>query len=281
MIKNKTLEANIAVHSALANAGEYDKSPHFRIENKSKVEKLLRDLIEKSPNPHCCKLLDLGCGTGFVLHLASPYVEHAFGVDITEDMMALVDLSLGNITLKTAIAEDTGYEDNSFDVVTAYSFLDHLEDYSTVMREAYRVLGQGGIFYSDLNPNRDFSLMLEGLETEHDEPQSLPHAISREVTGMLHNGSYYQENFGVDQKTLTDAEPQKSFNKGFDAREVEALAKEIGFSRVEIHFDWFLGQGVLKNENSSINLLDVDDYLRQMLPATKSLFKYLRFVFVK
>ena len=98
-VHKETIKANIDVHAALANAGEYNKSPHFRIENQDKVEGIIKRLILDSPAPKKAKLLDLGCGTGFILHLASRHVAEAHGVDITEAMMSQVDTSLPNLNL--------------------------------------------------------------------------------------------------------------------------------------------------------------------------------------
>lgn len=280
-INKETIQANIDVHAALANAGEYNKSPHFRIENQDKVESIIKQLVLDSPDPKKAKLLDLGCGTGFILHLASSYVEEAHGVDITKAMMSQVDKTLPNLHLKTAYAEETGFPDNHFDIVTAYSFLDHLHDYTTVLEEAYRVLKDGGIFYSDLNPNAAFSESMLEIENNNIDEEPLPVEVSREIKGMLHNGEYYFESFGIDEETLTKAEPQKSFNHGFHEANVKSIAKKLGFSDIKIEYDWFLGEGVLMNSEASININDIDTYLRKVLPASVSFFKYLRFIFIK
>jgi len=278
--QNEVLEANIEVHSALANSGEYNRSPHFRPENQQKVRSILERLVSEAPLKADSKLLDLGCGTGFIVHLVADLVAEVQGVDITNDMMSQIDLSKGNITLQLAQAEDVPFSDDNFDLVTAYSFMDHLLDYKLVIDEAFRVLKNGGIFYSDLNPNRGFSSLLESIEGKN-YTEELPHSVSREIKGMLHNGEYYKEEFGLSEDSLTKAEPEKSFNRGFDAQEVSKYAKKIGFSKVQIQFDWFLGQGVLLNSNSTVDLDSVDSYLQQMLPASEGFYKYLRFIFVK
>jgi len=278
--QEEVLKANVEVHSALANSGEYNKSPHFNVENKIKVKGILKALIDQTPSGSEANILDLGCGTGFIVHLVVDMVARVDGLDITEDMMNKIDLSKGNIVLKTGIAEETGYPDNTFDMVTAYSFLDHLLDYKLVLKEAYRVLKKGGIFYSDLNPNRAFSNLLLEIESKN-TGENLPHAISREIKGMLHNGELYEEEFGLSEDALTKAEPMKSYNRGFDSNEVLDYAKVLGFSSVTCELDWFLGQGVLMNSDSPIDLENVDDYLTSMLPATEGLYKYLRFIFVK
>ncbi|MFT4926366.1 MAG: ubiquinone/menaquinone biosynthesis C-methylase UbiE [Phenylobacterium sp.] len=278
---DKTLNANIEVHSKLANSGEYNKSPHFRPENQSKVKRILKDLVDVMALESPPKVLDLGCGTGFIISLVKDIADEVHGVDITEDMMKQIDTSSGNIFLKKSVAEETGHPDATFDLVTAYSFLDHLVDYKLVVKEAYRVLKDGGIFYSDLNPNRAFSFMLQEIESNKPAEKKLPHAISREIKGMLHNGEYYEEEFGISKDALEDAEPEKTINKGFDVAEVEAYAKSLGFSKVTVECDWFLGQGGILNSDSKLNIDDIKEYLQMMQPASQRFFKYLRFIFEK
>lgn len=278
--RDQAIDANIAVHSALANSGEYNRSPHFRPENKDKVRCILENLVEKTPSDGATRLLDMGCGTGFIIELVKDLVTEVYGVDVTEDMMKQVDLSSGNISLKISTAENTGFDDEYFDLVTAYSFLDHLLDYRVVLEEAYRVLKPGGVFYADLNPNRSFTLMMEHIEQKY-PPNVLPFSISREIKSMLHNGELYEDDHGIPRDTLINAEPGKSYEKGFDVTEIREIASELGFRDVVCEYDWFLGEGVIKNSESTLNLEDINAYLTQMLPATESFYKYLRFVFYK
>ena len=277
--RKKAIEANIKVHSSLASSGEYNRSPHFRPENKQKVRKILEGLIKKESEKQPYRLLDLGCGTGFIIHLVHDLVDEVHGVDITDEMMSLIDLSPGNIQVQNSLAEETPFEDKFFNMVTAYSFLDHLTSYEDVVAEAYRVLKPGGIFYSDLNPNRHFSKCMEALENY--SLDALPEVVSREITGMLHNGEYWENNFGIDKEALTNAEPIKSFDKGFDPDEFLEFGRKVGFSNVSFEYDWFLGQGIIMHEHSREEADTVDQYLRFVLPATQGLYKYIRFIFIR
>lgn len=278
--KSEVVEANIEVHSALANSGEYNRSPHFNIENQASVLAVLKNVVAQSPQKNASTLLDMGCGTGFIIHLVADLVAEVHGVDITEDMMKQIDQSKGNITLKLSTVEQLPYEDSCFDIVTAYSFMDHLLDYRLALAEAYRVLKPGGVFYSGLNPNRGFSHMLQRIESQGTHPD-LPEAVAREIKGMLHNGEYQNEAFGLNKDSLLKAEPEKTLKGGFDSREVLEVASSLGFSSVSCQFNWFLGQGVLMNSDSTIDLVTVDKYLQAMLPASADFYKYLQFIFIK
>lgn len=277
--KDEAIKANIYVHAFLANAGEYNKSPHFRPENQEKVRNILLRLTAECGEKH--KVIDFGCGTGFMIHLMTDLFAEVHGVDITQDMMKQVDLSSGNVVLHESLAESTLFADSTFDFATAYSFMDHLVDYRAFLEEAYRVLKKGGVFYSDLNPNRDFIMAIAGAERLAGGVLHTTPIVNREIRGALHNGEYYQQNYGMNAELLEKAEPIKTHNKGFSSVEVLEVANEIGFSDCRVEFEWFLGQAKVMHEQSHDNSNTVEQYLNTVLPVSSHLFKYLRFVFVK
>ncbi len=47
---------------------------------------------------------------------------------------------------KIGIASDTGLANESFDIVTAFEFLEHVPEYEKVIAEAARILKKGGYF---------------------------------------------------------------------------------------------------------------------------------------
>lgn len=277
--RDEAVRANIYVHAFLANAGEYNKSPHFRPENQEKVRTILLRLTAECGERK--KAIDFGCGTGFMIHLMRDLFDEVHGVDITQDMMKQVDLSSGNVTLHESLAESTPFATDTFDFATAYSFMDHLVDYRDFLREAHRVLKPGGVFYSDLNPNRDFINAVAGAEELAGGVLPVTPIVHREIQGALHNGEHYQEQYGMDAELLEKAEPIKTHDKGFNAVEVLEAARETGFSGCRVEFEWFLGQARVMHEQSRADSDTVEQYLRAVLPVSSQLFKYLRFVFVK
>lgn len=277
--REEAIKANIYVHAFLANAGEYNKSPHFRPENQEKVRNILLRLTAACREKN--KVIDFGCGTGFMIHLMHDLFKEVHGVDVTQDMMKQVDLSSGNVTLHESMAECTPFAAETFDFATAYSFMDHLVDYHAFLQEAYRVLKKGGVFYSDLNPNRDFIMAIAGAEKLAGGVLPITPIVHREIQGALHNGEHYQEQFGMNAELLEKAEPIKTHDRGFSAVEVLEAARNIGFSDCRVEFEWFLGQAKVMHEQSRVDVDTVETYLNAVLPVSSHLFKYLRFVFVK
>ena len=279
---DQTLRANKEIHSHLASSGEYNQSPHFLPENRAAVRAVLEGLVKTLAGRHALRAIDFGCGTGFIIDLVKDLVHRVDGVDITPEMMQQVNTESGNVFLHECVAEDTPFPSNSFHLATAYSFMDHLYDHRKFLSEAYRVLSDGGIFYADLNPNRSFIKALSKLEADSRFDIGSYPLISREIMGALRNGLHYNAAFGLDATRLEQAEPGKTFDLGFDATEVCEYAREIGFSRVSVEYQWFLGQGKVIHDRAIPGLSDqMAEHLQSILPLTNHLFKYLRFVFIK
>lgn len=275
----QALEANKFVHAFLANSGAYQASPHFNRENQLVVRSVVERLAAQLARSTRSKAIDFGCGTGFMITLMKDRFDEIHGLDITPDMMKHVDLSSGNITLHECIAEATPFADAEFDFATAYSFMDHLLDYRAFLREAHRVLKPGGLLYADLNPNRAFIVAMESAQAA--SIGALPPLVEKEVVGALHNGAHYEAAFGLSADMLERAEPIKTNDKGFDAREIIDAARRIGFSRCDVEYAWFLGQAKVLHGPTPDQVGVIECYLQSLLPVSAPLYKYLRFVFVK
>ncbi len=271
---SEIVKANVLVHTLMADT--YNSEPHFRPENQAKVRRNIEELRSRIDAK---KLLDIGCGTGFVINLAKDLFDEIHGVDITQAMLDKVDVSTGNITLHNTVAEKLPFEDNYFDVVTAYSFLHHLEDYRPVLSEVKRVLKPGGIFYVDLEPNKLFWEQMVALEEQG--TKELSDIVLKEVDSVLHTDERVETEFGLEQGTFSKAEYIKSIVGGIHPAEFCARSAETGFQSCTHRFEWFLGQGNIIHGQSPETADSIEAYLRRVLPLSSHLFKYLQFVLVK
>lgn len=264
--------ANVKVHTQLAD--QYNESePHFRPENQAKVRRRLEALAARGPGE---RLLDMGCGTGFILHLAKDLFARLDGVDATPAMLQRVDLSSGNIYLHEGVVEAVPFEDATFDLVTAYSFLDHLADHRLMLTEALRVLRPGGLLYVDLVPNRDFwdAIYAASQSSRTDGADEDP-IVAREIHELVNHEQKLQDQFGIDPEDWRNAEPAKSEGQGFDPADLQAEVASLGFTAVEVRHEWFLGQAVVHHQDSPEAAATVDAHLRRLLPVSSPLFKYL------
>jgi SAM-dependent methyltransferase len=97
-------------------------------------------------------VLDLGSGTGLDVLLSAKRVSpagHAYGVDMTEEMLALArdnqaKSGVTNATFLQGTIEDLPLPDAAVDVVISNCVINLAADKSAVLREAFRVLKPNG-----------------------------------------------------------------------------------------------------------------------------------------
>ena len=266
-------DANILVHSRMA-AQYNEREPHFRAENQAEVRARLQHLREEFGG----RLLDLGCGTGFIIDLAADLFDDVRGIDLTPAMLARVTRR-PNVQVYTGDAAHLPFDAAEFDVVSAYSFFHHLQDLDPVLGEAHRVLREGGCLYVDLEPNRYFWLNAMSVRDAVGPSTS---ALARdEVASVLDTSARVEAEFGIPADVFDLAEYNKSITGGIDPDEFAAKANRAGFGRVEVTYEWFGGQGRILHGVSAAAAAHVDDYLRQALPLSRGLYKYLRFRAIK
>lgn len=93
------------------------------------------------------KVLEYGCGKGFILHTVSKYNPKATltGVDISKEAIRHAKKKYKNISF-SVIKPDTKlpYRKNSFDYVMCLDVIEHVMDVELVLAEFNRVLKPGG-----------------------------------------------------------------------------------------------------------------------------------------
>ncbi len=273
--REQAIRANIVVHTKMSESYN-ENEPHFRPENKAIVRSILEDLAHRTQGG---RLVDLGCGTGFIIDLARDLFQEIDGVDITPAMLAKVDATQGTVTLHESQCESLPFADESFDVATAYSFLDHVSDYRLVFVEAARVLRPGGYFYADLIPNRAFWGAISDIERRYETIKS-PY-VHREIQANLHQHEQIDQHYDLEPGTFLAAEPWKTLTGGLDLEEVRDVALASGFSDVVATPHWFLAQGPVMHRQSFEDAETIDRYLTTILPMSLHLYKYLRFVMAR
>jgi SAM-dependent methyltransferase len=279
-LTQRVIDANIELHSKLA-PHYRECEPHFRAENVAKVRARLTALVSEAGAD---SVLDLGCGTGFVIDIVKHHVRRVVGVDVTPAMLERVDRS-GPAAIEL-VTSDTGTylpEPGSFQLVTAYSFLHHLADVGPTFETASRALAPGGMFYADLEPNFYFWEGIRALDPGLD-CHSL---VRREIEAVTARDVEAEATFGVSREAFRHAEFGKDVAGGFKEELLEEQLRAAGLSAVSFHYHWFLGEAFLINSGAAPRdeLLHqasvVHHALQRALPVSRSLFKYLGFVATK
>jgi ubiquinone/menaquinone biosynthesis C-methylase UbiE len=274
------ISANIAVHSAMAN--DYNTiEPHFRPESIQRVDTIIKQLYKEN---NFSKVLDLGCGTGFMINIVKKYATEIVGVDVTQAMMDKVDKT-GNASI-TLINSDTGSVElpkNYFDLATAYTFLDHLYDMKPTFQNTFNSLKEGGIFYADLSPNYYFWNDVKKV----DASKQYNPILQREINAVLAKDEEIEAQFGIDKEIFKSAEHQKHIKGGLVEEELKELLLEAGFKKVEFIYHWFIGQAQLINDENTEKAKRFEqaeimhNYLTKSLPVSRNLFKYIGFIATK
>ena len=269
-LEEKVFQANIRYHSALAQT--YDaKQSHFLPENQIRVEGILANLAAKTGGG---SLLDLGCGTGFIINLAKKYFKRIVGVDITQDMISQVEMVGSQVELYKADTKDLSFlMTDTFDVCTAYGFLHHLFDMQPTLRESFRLLRSGGIYYSDQDPNYYYWRLMKDLRGQED----LSEILRKEIRSVVDISEDISTATGLSPEMVSLAEFQKVKQGGLEADTVVAILKGIGFTSIQYRYEWFLGEGKVFHQQSQEDTLVIETYLRRIIPATRHLFKYISF----
>lgn len=89
------------------------------------------------------KILNVGAGTGFTSQILMDFGDTT-SVEYDEDCCKMVKEKTGMVFENASITE-LPYPDNSFDIVTAFDVVEHIEDDQKAVEELQRVTKKGGI----------------------------------------------------------------------------------------------------------------------------------------
>ena len=115
-----------------------------------------------------CRILDVGCGAGFLSNHLGSLGHDVTGLDLSDDALAVAARHDPGHTVRyqKGDALELPFEAASFDVVCAMDFLEHLENPERAIAEAARVLRPSGLFFFHTF-NRNFwawLVIIKGVE---------------------------------------------------------------------------------------------------------------------
>jgi ArsR family transcriptional regulator len=146
------------------NAARWDQIRSLYIDERI-VEAALVDIVAAA-DPR--DLLDIGTGTGRMLEILAPRVEHALGIDQSREMLAVARVNLEragllNGSVRLGDMYQLALPDASFDAVVVHQVLHYADRPAAAIAEAARVLRPGGsLVLVDFAPHA-----LEFLRAEH------------------------------------------------------------------------------------------------------------------
>jgi SAM-dependent methyltransferase len=125
----------------LENEGAFLKLQQLALED-SGFFKLEKNFFSRAADEEHPSVLDAGCATGALLDFLRGRGWRVTGVEISPG--AQYALKERHLDVRNLPLEESGFPENSFDIVLASHLIEHLNDPRSFLTETYRVLKNGG-----------------------------------------------------------------------------------------------------------------------------------------
>lgn len=131
------------------------------------------------------KALDLATGNGQVAHKLASKFETVFATDISQKQLDQAEKA-SNIIYKLERAEQTSFEDNTFDLITVAQAV-HWFDFTVFYKEVYRILKPEGVF----------AILGYGLFSTNERADAIISHFYRDIIGPYWDAErrYVEENY--------------------------------------------------------------------------------------
>ena len=129
-----------------AQAAEYDQRDTYYYSQNGKIS--CRDIAEQISGVPYEALLDVGCGTGFLIDILAKRKSAKYrGVDLSDEMIRVAKgKAIHGAEFTVGSADRLPYPDESFDIVACSQSFHHYPRPEEAMGEAKRVLKPGGLY---------------------------------------------------------------------------------------------------------------------------------------
>jgi ubiquinone/menaquinone biosynthesis C-methylase UbiE len=167
-------------------AGWYEKERHLPYHRM--LDDLEVGLVERYATGK--DLLEVGCGTGLILHRTARFARHAFGIDLSGGM--LMKAQQRGLHVAQASATALPIATASVDVVYSFKVLAHIPDIEGALREMARVVRPGGWVLAEFYNARSLRRLVKAMkppsavsETTNDEHVFTRYDDARAIRGYL------------------------------------------------------------------------------------------------
>ena len=124
----------------------YDETNTMYYSAKGKLS--CKDITDFLADKNFARLLDVGCGTGYLIQMLSEVKNvNCVGLDLSQGMIDVArKKNIPNAEFVLGKADELPFEDESFDIVTCSQSFHHYPNRVEAVEEAYRVLKKGGLY---------------------------------------------------------------------------------------------------------------------------------------
>lgn len=138
----------------------------LRAENRARAPWILQTLEEEGYTS--CHILDIACGGGLLSNQLAVAGHHVTGIDLSRSSLEVAKKNDKTDSVKyiEGDALSLPFDDQTFDVVLAMDFLEHVDNPLHAIAEASRVCKEGGLFFfHTFNRNwYSYFLAIKGVE---------------------------------------------------------------------------------------------------------------------
>jgi ubiquinone/menaquinone biosynthesis C-methylase UbiE len=164
-------------------------------------KKMIQYIMSFVPEKHAA--LDLATGNGQVAVALAPYFDTVYATDISAKQLENAP-AVSNIYYSVGSAEQTGFENNSFDLITVAQAV-HWFNFDSLYKEVERVL----------KPNGLFAILGYGLLQTNPDADVLIWKLYRTILGKYWDAErhYIDENYTTIPFPLHEIESEKFYNR--------------------------------------------------------------------
>lgn len=121
------------------------------------------NLITRTIDIRGLRILDIGCGAGAFVDALCAAGARAEGVEYQTDKIAEWNARFPNDSrVRWGDAENLDFADETFDIIMMNEVLEHIPSDVNALKEAFRVLKSGGLFFN-FTPNRFYPIETHGF----------------------------------------------------------------------------------------------------------------------
>ena len=139
-----------------------------------------------APVRGCHRVLDIGCGAGWLTERLQQHGAEAYGLDTSQPAIALAAKKVDPSRLKCGTLAAAKFETGFFDAAIAIHVLEHVEEPLAFATEARRILKEGGILLLQIPNLASLEAKLADEKWYHfDYPFHVTHYSPRAVMRLL------------------------------------------------------------------------------------------------
>lgn len=199
------------------------------------------------------KALDIGCSAGHFLYVLRDYVQECIGIEFNKENAKFVNEKLG-IKVYTEPIEKTDLSLNSFDLITVFQTLEHIEDPIKFLTKIHKYLKPEGFLCIEVPNIQDALISVFNIESYSDFYFKEPHLFyySPKTLSLVLGKSGFRGkiktiqryNFINQMNWILTGKPQKS--------------AEMGMAKPKLVTSDSVKKGIKDNFNKWIQKIDED-----------------------